>query len=96
VYPWVPALVEGEDAHVEARVLADDLLGVIVSVKRVHEDEGNVATVRLVQALNLKKKLFIIAIFQILKLDTDKILKKVNLAATNDFCVGRYVAGDLN
>jgi hypothetical protein len=56
VYPWVPALVEGEDAHVEARVLADNLLGVVVSVERVHEDEGNVATVRLVQGLDLKEK----------------------------------------
>ena len=49
----VAALVEGDDADVEARVLPDDLLRVLVRVERVHEDEGNVAAERLVQALDL-------------------------------------------
>ena len=53
----VAALVEGDDADVEARVLPDDLLRVLVRVERVHEDEGNVAAERLVQALDLEGKI---------------------------------------
>ena len=55
VDPRVAALVEGDDPDVEAGVLPDDLLRVLVRVERVHEDEGHVRAERLVQALNLGK-----------------------------------------
>ena len=53
VDPGVSALVEGEDAHAEAGVLLDDLVGLLVRVERVHEDEGHVGVVLLVERLDL-------------------------------------------
>lgn len=49
----VAGLVEGEDGDVVVLVLLDDALGVLVGVERVHEDEGNVDVVLLVEVLNL-------------------------------------------
>ena len=49
----VAALVEGADGDVEAGVLPDDLHGVLVRVEAVHEDEGHVGVVLLVEELNL-------------------------------------------
>lgn len=45
------ALVEAVDIDLEAGVLADDFLGVVVGVERVHEDEWDVGAVGLVEAL---------------------------------------------
>ena len=47
----VPGLVEGADLDLHVRVLAQDLLGVLVGVERVHEHERHVGAVRLVQVL---------------------------------------------
>ena len=49
----VAALVEGADGDVEAGVLPDDLHGVLVRVEAVHEDEGHVGVVLLVEELYL-------------------------------------------
>ena len=49
----VAALVEGADGDVEAGVLPDDLHGVLVRVEAVHEDEGHVGVVLLVEVLYL-------------------------------------------
>ena len=53
VYPGVSGLVEGVDGDVEARVLSDDLVGVLVRVEAVHEDQGHVGRVLLVEELYL-------------------------------------------
>lgn len=45
------ALVKGEDVEVVVRVLLDDALGVAVGVERVHQDQGHVGVVDLVQVL---------------------------------------------
>ena len=47
----LPALVEGVYLDAVVRVLLEDLLGVLVSVEGVHEDQGYVRVVRLVQVL---------------------------------------------
>ena len=49
----VARLVEGRDGDVEAGVLPDDLVCVLVRVEAVHEDERHVGGVLLVEELNL-------------------------------------------
>ena len=49
----VLALVEGVDLDVEAGVLAEDLLRVLVSVERVHQHQRNFAVERVVQMLRI-------------------------------------------
>ena len=49
----VARLVEGGDGDVEAGILPDDLHGVLVRVEAVHEDEGHVGGVLLVEELYL-------------------------------------------
>lgn len=49
----VSRLVEGEDFDVVVGVLLDDTGSVVVSVERVHEDEGNVDVVATVEVLDL-------------------------------------------
>ena len=51
--PGVAALVECPDGDVEARVLPDDLVSVLVRVEAVHEDQGHVGGVLLVEELYL-------------------------------------------
>ena len=46
-------MVECVDADIEARVLPDDLVSVLVCVEAVHEDQGHVGRVLLVEELNL-------------------------------------------
>ena len=41
------------DVDIEAGVLPDDLVGVLVRVEAVHEDQGHVGRVLLVEELNL-------------------------------------------
>ena len=53
VYSRIAALVECPDGDVEARVLPDDLVGVLVRVEAVHEDQGHVGGILLVEKLNL-------------------------------------------
>ena len=53
VYPWVSGLVKGVDADVKAGVLPDDLVSVLVRVEAVHEDQGHVGRVLLVEELYL-------------------------------------------
>ena len=52
--PWILGLVEGEDSHLEASILPDDLGGVFIRVEGVHQDERNVSIVSFVQMLDLK------------------------------------------
>lgn len=47
----VSGLVEGQDLNVVGGVLLDNALGLVVSVERVHEDEGHVDVLGLVQVL---------------------------------------------
>lgn len=47
----VAGLVEGVDVQLQALVLADHLLRVVVRVERVHQHQGHIAFVRLVQVL---------------------------------------------
>ena len=49
----VAGLVEGGDGDVEAGVLPDDLVSVLVRVEAVHEDEGHVGVVLLVEVFYL-------------------------------------------
>ena len=49
----VAALVECPDGDDEARVLSYDLVSVLVCVEAVHEDQGHVGRVLLVEELNL-------------------------------------------
>ena len=53
VYPGVSGLVKCVDADIEARVLPDDLVSVLVRVEAVHEDKGHVGGVLLVEELYL-------------------------------------------
>ena len=53
VNSWIARLIEGQDAHLQARVLFDDLVCLLVGVERVHENEGDVGIVLLVQGLDL-------------------------------------------
>ena len=53
VYPWVSGLVKCMDADIEAGVLSDDLVRVLVRVEAVHEDQGHVGRVLLVEELYL-------------------------------------------
>ena len=53
VYPGISGLVECVDADIEARVLPDDLVSVLVCVKAVHENQGHVGGVLLVEELYL-------------------------------------------
>ena len=46
-------LVEGRDGNVEAGVLPDDLVCVLVRVEAVHEDQGDVGGVLFVEELDL-------------------------------------------
>lgn len=47
-YTWKTALVERMDLHLEAFVFARHLLGVLVSVERIHQNEWNVGIVSFV------------------------------------------------
>ena len=49
----VAGLVEGGDGDVEAGVLPDDLVSVLVRVEAVHEDQRHVGGVLLIEELNL-------------------------------------------
>ena len=49
----IPRLVESADVDIEARILPDDLVGVLICVETVHEDQGNICLVFLVEILNL-------------------------------------------
>ena len=49
----VARLVEGRDGDVEAGILPDDLVSVLVRVEAVHEDQGHIGGVLLVEELNL-------------------------------------------
>ena len=51
-----PALVEGVDVDAVVFVLLQDLLGVVVGVEGVHEDERHVGVERFVQMLQHKTK----------------------------------------
>ena len=50
-FPQLPALVEGVYLDTVVCVLLEDLLGVLVSIEGVHEDQGYVCVVGLVQVL---------------------------------------------
>lgn len=49
------ALVEGGDADVVGSVLLNDATGLLVGIERVHEDEGHVHVMLLVEVLEAKK-----------------------------------------
>lgn len=51
--PWVPRLVKSQDPDPEPTVLLDNLMRLFVSVERVHQDQGYVGVVSLVQILDL-------------------------------------------
>lgn len=51
-----PALVEGVDLDPVVFVLLQDLLGVVVRVEGVHEDQRHVGVKRLVQVLRDKQE----------------------------------------
>lgn len=51
-----PALVKGVYLDAVVCVLLQDLLGVFVRVEGVHEDQGHVGVVRLVQVLEGKRR----------------------------------------
>lgn len=51
-----PALVEGVYLDAVVCVLLQDLLGVLVRIEGIHEDQGHVGVVRFVQVLPVKKK----------------------------------------
>ena len=52
----VPRLVEGQDSNPEPGVLPDQLVGLLVRVEGVHEDQRNVGVVALVQPFDLNVK----------------------------------------
>ena len=53
VYPGISGLVKSVDTDIEARVLPDDLVSVLVRVEAVHEDQRHIGGVLLVEELNL-------------------------------------------
>lgn len=59
VDPRVAGLVERVYVQLQAFVLADHLLRVLVSVERVHQDERDVTFVRFVQMLEKKRNFYL-------------------------------------
>ena len=53
VYPGISGLVKGVDTDIEAGVLPDDLVSVLICIEAVHEDQRHVGRVLLVEELNL-------------------------------------------
>lgn len=49
----IPRLIEGEDINLVALVLLDDVLGILVGVERVHQNEWHVNAIDAVEVLNL-------------------------------------------
>jgi hypothetical protein len=47
-------LIEGENVNVVTLVLLNDALSVVFGVERIHQDEGDIATVRAIQVLLLE------------------------------------------
>ena len=53
---WISGLIEGQNPDSESRVLPDQLQRLLVRVERVHQDQGDVDVVFLVQPLNLEQQ----------------------------------------
>ena len=53
VYPGISGLVKGVDTDIEAGVLPDDLVSVLICIEAVHEDQRHIGGVLLVEELNL-------------------------------------------
>jgi hypothetical protein len=53
---WVAGLVEGQDVDVVALVFLDDVLGIIVSVEGVHENEWDVDIICAVEVFDLSNR----------------------------------------
>lgn len=55
--PGVTRLIEGMDLKLQTLVFPDHFLRVLISVERVHQDQGNVALIGFVQMLKKKKNI---------------------------------------
>ena len=49
----IPRLVKCADVDIEAGILSDDLVRVLISVETVHENQGDIGLVFLVEIFNL-------------------------------------------